>query len=639
MSVDPSNPVRGLSGVDAMVGESPAGNSTQALNAAQSGSGAEPVDANAGRIAPRSPRAIVMETALVAVGGAVIFVLGFGGGRSLMAGPLGGGDLLPAYATAQLWSAGTPFGNNHLGFPLGMDLRYYPTADIFQDAVAGLITAISGNPFGGVNLMFALSFPVTAVMAYWTLRVARLRGPIAIAAAWGLMAIPYHWKRLWHVYLGSMYSAVLAVGLALWIGSGGLERMWNSRHRWLKVAALAGVVVLIAGSGIYYAAFATILIAAAVLFRIARGLPWKRALVEVSPAVAVGLATAMALLPAVLFVHSHPTSQPVAGRLPVESVIFSGALAYAILPSPESGVPGWSPVNSWVQRAVVAGEQAPTAGVIWDADFGSVFTLGALFVCLVGVLVIGRRGGPAHPPLTRVSGALVTWLLAVCVLFFVPWGLNFLFATAVSPQLRGWDRLVPVIFTLVTVGAGIAWRSLRWPAKGRWAWLVAAGVVVLVVFDTVLPQRSWFRESAAPSIAIAAAGREYAAALNAAIPENCGVLQLPRVSYPEEPPLQGLGGYEHLWPALTNPEKSWSFGAMKWSAADNWQRSVPDPLDHAGAEQLVHAGFCAVHVDFRGFAPADAEAERQRFADLLGAPVATGFNGAWSAYSLSRFPS
>ncbi|WP_263729296.1 hypothetical protein [Cellulomonas sp. SG140] len=487
-----------------------------------------------------------------------------------------------------------------------------------------------------MNVMYALSFPVTAVVAYWVLRVAHLSGPMAIAGSWGLMAVPYHWKRLWHVYLGSMYSAVLAVGLALWIGSGGLERMWRSRHRWPKVAALGGVVVLIAGSGIYYAAFAVALVASAVAFRFARGLSWRHALAELLPAAAVGFVTGALLAPALLFVHSHPTSQAVAGRLPVESVIFSGVLAYAILPAPESMIPGWAPVNSWVHGMVAAGEKAPTSGVIWDADFGSVFTFGALLLCLVAVVVVGRRRTRRVTDLSRVSGSLVTWLLAVSVLFFVPWGLNFLFAAAVSPQLRGWDRLTPVIFTLLTVGAGLAWRALRWPGRGPWAWVAAAVVLLLVVFDTVLPQRSWFRESAAPSIAIAAAGREYATALNSTIPQRCGVLELPRMSYPEEPPLNGLGGYEHLWPALTNPEKSWSFGAMKWSAADNWQRSVPDPLDRAGVQQLVKAGFCAVHVDYRGFAAADVEAARKHFTELLGPPVASGLGGAWNAFALAN---
>ncbi|WP_378098537.1 hypothetical protein [Cellulomonas sp. T2.31MG-18] len=540
---------------------------------------------------------------------------------------------MPAYATADIWSAGTPFGNTHLGFPIGMDLRYYPTTDVFQNLVAGVITRLSGNPFAGVNMMFALSFPLTAVVAYYVLRSAGFRGPMAIAAAWGLMAIPYHWKRLPHVYLGSMYSAVLGVGLALWVGSGGLERMVKSRRRALKLAVLLGAIVLVAGSGIYYAAFTVILVMAAVAFRFARGLHWRRAVVDLLPAVAVAVATAAFLAPAALFVHGHPTSQPVAARLPVQSVAYSGVLAYAILPAPESMVPGWSPVNAWVERAVVAGQQIPTSGVIWDADFGSVFTVAALLVCLVGVVVVGRRG-PRVRVEPRVSGALVTWLSAVVLLFFVPWGLNFLFAAAVSPQLRGWDRLVPVLFTLVTVGGGIAWRYLRWPSHGVWAAMIAVCVVVLVVFDTVLPQRAWFRESARSPIAVAAAGREYATALNSAIPQNCGVLELPRISYPEEPPVNGLDGYEHLWPALTNPGKSWSFGAMKWSSADDWQRSVPDPLDGPGVDMLVKAGFCAVHVDYRGFAPANVEMERQHFAALLGNPVATGFGGVWSAYRL-----
>src|SRR4051812_44791654 len=100
-----------------------------------------------------------------------------------------------------------------------MDLRYYPTADVAQHLAAGLVPWLTGNPFVGLKLVSALSFPVTALATLWVLRVAGLRGPLAAVAALALTFIPYHWYRIAHVYLGTMYSAVLGVGLALLIGN------------------------------------------------------------------------------------------------------------------------------------------------------------------------------------------------------------------------------------------------------------------------------------------------------------------------------------------------------------------------------------------------------------------------------------
>ncbi|NTW41233.1 MAG: hypothetical protein HGA44_15400, partial [Cellulomonadaceae bacterium] len=96
---------------------------------------------------------------VVAVSATVMFVVGFGGSLRRIAMPLGSGDLVFSYAFAAMWSEGAPFGNSSLGYPFGIELRYFPTTDILPNAVAGLLGAMTENPFLGLNMVFALSFP------------------------------------------------------------------------------------------------------------------------------------------------------------------------------------------------------------------------------------------------------------------------------------------------------------------------------------------------------------------------------------------------------------------------------------------------------------------------------------------------
>lgn len=575
----------------------------------------------------------------------VMFVVGFGGGIGRLSQPLGGGDVLAAYGVGNMWASGAPFGNAALGYPFGTELRYFPTADVLQNAFSGLFVALTGNTFFGTNLLFAVSFPITTLAALWVLRIAGLRGPMAIFAALAFTAIPFHWMRAEHMYLATMYSAVLGIGLALLVGTGEVARRLTSRGRLRTCLPLLGIVVVIALSGIYYACFTILLCAVAVVFRVARGSSWRHIVASAAPMLGVSLFLALALAPAILFVHSHPALKPVAGRLVVESVIYSGNLALALFPSPVSQLPGFGPVNESVRGFFAAGQFAPTSGVTIWSNSGSFFTVVAILFAGVGLVLSSRRAiraraaGSAGARSTTteqpaVGFGLVGTLLITVVLFYVPWGLNVVFAYEVSPQLRAWDRLTPVFFMLVFVAAAVAWQSLGLRPRATWVWPLVAVLLVLLSLDAVVPYRGYFAEIVATSQERHTTGSEYAAKLNAAVPGHCGVLALPYIAFPESEPVVQMGDHEPYWPVLTNTEKEWSFGAMKNTAASAWQVDLGNRIDARAIGDLEAGGFCAVHVDRRGYSPADGDRVVAELTALLGAPVATGDAGRWLAFGL-----
>ena len=606
--------------------------------------------------AASSRRSTWLEAGVTTALATVLFLLGFGGGRDRLANPLGGGDQLPAYATARLWGEGAPFGSAVFGYPFGMQLRDYPTADVLQNVVAGLVTWATDNPFLGMNLVFAASFPGTALAALWVFRVAGLRGPFVVVGALALTFVPYHWYRIVHVYLGTMYSAVLGVGLALLIGNGTVERRLRAgapgRGRFALL--LLGLAAVIAASGIYYAAFTVLLCAAAWVYRVARGAGWADLLRSATPAAAVVLVLGAVLAPAVLYGRAHPAIDAVAARETVESVIYSGALVFTLLPAPVSLLPGTGWLNGLVEGAAEDGKDWIWSGVTpgqttvmahWYSDFGSLATTTALLVVVVGGLVAARRSALAARstdtrPLRRsvesaVSPGLIALLLGVTLAFFVPWGLNYLFAYLVSPQLRGWDRLLPVFFTLLLIAAGLVLQrsGLR---LGRPVVVALAGAaLVVLLLDSVLPYRPVFATASAEGRAASDPGHAYAVALNEAVPGRCGVLELPYIAYPESPAKLDLGNYEPLWPALTNPGKLWSAGAMKATVPSAWQAAVGDDVDAADLAPLAAGGFCVVHVDLRGYSPADGAQLVADLTGLLGSPVAAGLDGDWLAFELA----
>ena len=304
----------------------------------------------------------------------------------------------------------------------------------------------------------------------------------------------------------------------------------------------------------------------------------------------------------------------------------------AILPIPQSSLPRMDYYNEAVLLAMA---EAPFGENTVITNFGTWVTALALLVLVVGLILRSRRPEPASPPSApTVTLGLISYLTVVVVLFFVPWGLNFLFAQAVTAQIRAWNRLLPVLLLLFILGAAVVLRrsaiATRWPI----ALPIALVLLGLTAIDSVYPFRAAYAGSVAEAGAATTAARDYAQAVNAAIPEDCGVLQLPYMAYPEHGRERGVNDYDHFWTSITNPGKNWSYGAVKNTDAGTWSAQLPQVPTDEQIALLRGAGFCAIHLDTRGYV---SEARGPIVEDLtarFGTPAATGFDDAWQLYAL-----
>ena len=163
---------------------------------------------------------------------------------------------------------------------------------------------------------------------------------------------------------------------------------------------------------------------------------------------------------------------------------------------------------------------------------------------------------------------------------------------------------------------------------------LAVVIVGISGLDSTLPFRGSYRTSASEAGEITAASRDYATAVNAALPEPCGVLQLPYMAYPEFGVQRGMNDYDHFWTSLTNPGKRWSYGAVKNTDASVWAAQLPQVPTDEQAQRLREAGFCAIHLDTRGYYVEAVPSIQENLAGRFGPPVATGFKDQWELYAI-----
>jgi hypothetical protein len=544
-----------------------------------------------------------------------------------------GGDMLSTYVNAQVWTGFSYGETTQFGFPLGMNLNYFPGIDITENTFAMVADAITGGTFLGINLLVLLSFPLVAALAYLVIRMTGLQGPLAIALAVAFAVIPFHWGRaLGHTYLSTLYSAVVGLALVLLIATGTFERLWRGRSGWPRIGMLAVVAVMcivVAWTGVYYVAFTLILGVFALIWRFALRARLSSIAVDAIPLIGTAVLAVIGFIPSLLTVRVDPPLASLGERTPFESVTYAGNLLMAMLPIPQSQLPRLGYYNEAVLKVL---NEAPYGESSVITNFGTWVSSAALVTFVVALVLRSRRTPtPSEAP---VGLGLVAYLTVVTVLFFVPWGLNLLFAEVVTAQIRAWNRLLPFLLLLFILGAAAALHRTRIATRWAFAVPIALALLAITAVDTVYPFRAAYAGSVAEAGEATRAARAYASDVNAAIPADCGVLQLPYMAYPEHGLERGVNDYDHFWTSITNPGKEWSYGAVRNTDASIWAAQLPQVPTDAQMDLLRGAGFCAIHLDTRGYV---IEALPPLQADLtarLGDPVATGFDGAWELYGL-----
>ncbi len=597
-------------------------------------------------------RRIALEAAIAALVSFALSLIVFGPLLGKLGKPWAAGDMLSTYVNTVNWDWWHYAVTTTYGFPDGMNLAYFPGVDITENLFAQIVNAITGNPYTGINVLLVFSFPLVAALAYLAIRIVGLKGPLAIALAASFSLIPYHFGRgLGHMYLATMYAGVTAVILALLIGTGQLQHRYavaSKRGRIWLTFAIALLVIVTAVSGIYYAAFGLILGAAALLWRIAKHDNWKTVGLAAIPYAGIIAAVGLGLLPSIIALQSAPPTGSLGDRSAIESVLLAGSLAMALLPIPMSTLPFMADYNARISAAIATSPD-PKLENIAATNYGTWVTTACLVVMLIGLLVRMRRISLFDQEFYQQDKrkiqetqfgelSFITYLTIVVLLFFIPWGINFLFSEFFTPQIRGWNRLLPILLLLFVLGAATVLARTRIAKKQLFIWPVVIIILVLTATDSVRPFRSIYRETVDSITAKAAEAQAYAEQVNAAIPENCGILQLPYMKYPENGPLNkqgdGLGDYDHFLQPLSNPSKKWSYGAVKNTAESAWLASLPQfPMDQNFIE-LKEKGFCGIHIDTAGILPQEQESMTNFYNALLGDPVATGNDGAWILYAL-----
>jgi hypothetical protein len=529
--------------------------------------------------------------------------------------------------------------NHNLGAPFGQQLYDYPQgADNLNLFTLKLIGLVSTNPGVVINVFLFVTFVLDGMAACLVLRRLGVSPLVSIVCAVLFALLPYHFFRSdSHLFLSSYWSLPLTAYLFIAVlddrplftrrpSAGRVRRRLTP----VSVATVA-MCLVIASTGLYYAVFGLVMIAAALLLKL---------LSQRRPAPLLPGLAAFALVLVVLIANLAPTAvyhaQHGGNSTEVHSASQGDSLAmsasYLVLPPLHDRI---APLRRVTEHYA---NVTPPHGYC-EQCYESVGTTGDVGLIWLLVIAFGSLCGAGF--VTRVA-RVHRWSalgVAVVLAIAVTGGLSSLTRVFASNDIRAWNRLSVLIafFALLTAGLLLdrllafirdrGARHRRLVRLGPWPGVLL--VVAVLAFGVADQTAPYF----VPDFSRDAAEYHSDAALDATLertlPHGASVMELPYEPYPEgyqpyEAPNQTLPysydtnfEYELGRPYIQSRGLSFSYGAMK-GRASNWAAQLaakPLALSVIGA---TAAGFQGLLVDADGY-PGAAPAVVETLRRLLGA--------------------
>ena len=515
--------------------------------------------------------------------------------------------------------------NPTMAAPGKLDLRDVPMMDnnlLF--ALIKLIGFFARDHGLTLNLFYLLTFPLVTLSAMFALRQLGVSQLSAIFASVLYSLLPYHLDRgLHHLFLSAYFLVPLAVMVTLWLAMGKLSLVdaatGRFRLNWREPKFIASVIIclLISVGGAYYAFFTCFFLALAGCLTALSHRNW-RCLVLPAAMVAVIFGGLMAnLLPSVLHLRQHGDT-PTVRRAAIDAELYSFRLSQLLLPVTGHRVALMAKLKAaFNQRQFINENDSSTLGLIGVAGF----------VFLFGWLLIRK------PELNRLeadgSGGLLSHLSVMnlaAILLGTFGGLSALVALVLTPKIRAYNRLSIFIafFSLMAVAWLLDQFAERFvkPASRQIAFAVCLfALLALGVFDQTSAR---FVPDYQKNKAEFESDQKFMRQLQAALPREAMIFQLPFVPFPESPKLGRMFDYDHARGYLHTDSLRWSYGAMRGRDDEAWQKLLTAKPTAEMIEAVALSGFSGLYLNREGYNDAKVESEIEA---ALGKPQFASDNG------------
>ena len=489
--------------------------------------------------------------------------------------------------------------NRSLGAPAGLTFEGYPAMENFQWVLVKLISLFTSDHALVLNLFYLLTFPLTAMTSFYFLRYFKFSFGAALVVSLLYSFLPYHFFQSYHLMMAAYYLVPLMVLVIVWICLG--ERLKGRK----AIASL--VICFIAGScGVYYPYFFSFLLLVAGLFS-----SWnRRSVAPLLAAVVLAGVVAGTLvinhLPTIIYQRTHGSAS-MGSRSVGDAEIMGLKITQLLLPIGGHRYEKFAALKARYNLGPLINENDTSSlGVV--GSIGFLFLLGAIF---------SRQKLPGL--IEALSGSNLA-----AVLLGTIGGFGILFNLLVSPQIRAYTRISVFIafFSLI----GVAWlldtlfKRLPTP-RLRIVYHVGLAVVLVIGVLDQTTTTFFFVPEYEKNKREYESDADFVSRIEASLPPNAMVFQLPYMPFPESPPLHQMRPYEHYKAYLHSKTLRWSYGAPLGEKEDKWQQAVAAQPPAELLNSVRAAGFSGIYVNLDGYEDRGAKLKGELMAALGVEPI------------------
>ena len=487
--------------------------------------------------------------------------------------------------------------NSHAGGLYGAEQFDYPFSEWIQAYLIAWIGAGVNSPYLVNNLFYFMCYFLNGFSAVWLCRKLHYKKTSSLVISVLFAFSPYIQLRYEHLWLNGYFMIPIAVYIAFCIVS--TERKDKNTWLWMLCGG-----ILCAYSGLYYAFFAGILLAVAIIVRLLKTRKFEKEMLAL-PACIIGIV--MTFIPNLLYWHrcGRVEEDYLSLRGVLDSEKYSLRLIQMVLPRENHRISFLREITKAYESAMYHDRQDWAKNIFINENVSS--ALGFVAVLGLVITILWLLGG-AKDERERALAAFNISLIMVGM----SGGIGVLFTFLVPNPARSYNRLSIWIMLISLLGFMKAWEgiSVRW--KKGYGVVAAMIIMLLGVIDQTVDYKPMKVEHFY-------ATQDFYKKVGTLCRDGEYIYSVPYIEWPT------YGNRNCMTGPTTLEHLNWGAVAMMGRPEAKWQKMVSKQPIEQMIQMVVNAGYKGIifdNLDYLSYEDVCAgQCDLEKLRNYLGEPL------------------